>query len=191
MDNDRIAASEIPPWVATGACLVRTPVTVAIREVTIPVSPDLFRLCVPVEAVSYPAEFRNITAEIGDRQNFDVVPVVIAGSTSVTVSLLVSAFVAVATAIRLRSRLRFDSSGRSGGGLVQMATRDIEGHKDGLMLLVILKGTGGCLGGERHLLVLRNDRVSNGARSYSRKNRPLSLLRRRPARSISGTIGSG
>jgi len=105
MNNDRIAASKIPPRVAAGACSVWTQVAVAIREVTVPVSPDLFRFRVPVTAVSYPAEFGNITVEVGDRQNFDVVPIVVAGSTSVTVPLLVSTFVAAATVIRLRSRL--------------------------------------------------------------------------------------
>jgi len=153
MHNDRVAASKIPPRVAAGACSVWTQVAVAIREVTVPVSPDLFRLCMPVTAVSYPAEFGNIAVEVGDRQNFDVVPIVVAGSTSVTVPLLVSASVAAATVIRLRSCLRFDSSGCSGGGLVQMATGGIERHKGGLLLLILLEGTG------RHLLVLRNDGI--------------------------------
>ena len=153
MHNDCIAASKIPPRVAAGACLVWTQVAVAIREVTVPVSPDLFRLRMPVMAASYPAELGNITVEVGDRQNFNVVPIIVAGSTSVTVPLLVSAFVAAATVIRLQSRLRFDSSSCSGGRLVQMATRGIERHEDGLMLLILLKGTG------RHLLVLRNNGI--------------------------------
>jgi len=41
MHNDRILAPERPPQVAASARSVRAPVTVAIREVTVLVSPDL------------------------------------------------------------------------------------------------------------------------------------------------------
>jgi len=99
MHNDRVAPPEIPPQAAAGSCFVRTPVTVAIREVTVPMPLDLLGLRVPVAAVPYPAEFRNITVKVGDRPKIGVVPVVVVGPTGITVSLLVSASVVVATVV--------------------------------------------------------------------------------------------
>jgi len=101
MDNDRIVAPERPPQVATGVRLVRAPVTVAIREVTIPVSPDLFWLCMPVGAVSHPAKNGNFTVEVGDCPK----TVVVAGSTYVAAFLFASVYVVVVTAVKLWSCL--------------------------------------------------------------------------------------
>jgi len=187
MHNDRIAAPERPPQVATGFRLVRAPVTVTSREVTIPVSPDLFWLCMPVEAVSYPAKNRNFTVEVGDCPK----TVIVAGSTNVAVFLFASVSTVVATAIRLQSYLQSNSNGRSRGGLVKVITRGIEGDKDGLMLLIAIESIEGRLGGRRCFLVLRNDGVSNRVRLYSRKNERPALLRHQPARNVPETMGSG
>ena len=191
MHNDRVAPPEIPPRGAAGSCFVWTPITVAVREVTVPVPLDLLGLRVPVVAVSYSAEFRNITVKIGDRPEIGVVPVVVVGSTSITVSLSVSASVVMATVVRLRSCLRSNLNSHSGDGLVKMTASDAGGYKDGLVRLIAIESIEGRLGIGRYFLVLRNGGVSNRARSCSRKNGRPVLLRRRPARNVSGTMGSG
>jgi len=71
-----------------------------------------------------------------------------------------------------------------------MTTRNVEGHKDGLMLSMAIESIGGRLGGRRCFLVLR-DGVSNRARLYLRNNEHPGLLRHQPARKIPETMGSG
>jgi len=187
MDNDRILAPERPPQVATGVRLVRAPVAVASREVTISVSPDLFWLRVPVEAVSYPAKNRNFTVEVCDCPK----TVAVAGSTDVAVFLFTSVSVVVASAVRLWSCLWSNLGDRSRGGLVKMTTRGIEGHKDALMLLIAIESIGGRLGGRICFTVLRNDGVSDRVTSYSGNNERSVLLRRQPVRNVPETMGSG
>jgi len=145
---------------------------------------------VPVEAVSCPAENRDITVEVGDRPKIDVIPVVLAGSTSVTVFLFASIFVVAVTVVRLRSCLQPNSKGRLEGEPVNMTTRGIEGHKDGHMLLIPIESIGGRLGGGRCFLVPMNGGVSNRVESYLRKNERPVLLRHQPARNVPETMGS-
>ena len=89
--GDRVSTPIAPPPVGTGVRLVRTRVSIAVREVTVPVASDLFVGRVPVETVAHPAEDGDLTAEVVHIFAGPVVVVatVIAGSVSAATAPLV------------------------------------------------------------------------------------------------------
>lgn len=65
MGNDCIFARETVSVVGAGVRLVRTPETVLVPVMIIPVPLDLLAVCVPVEAVPHPAEDNFLATEVG------------------------------------------------------------------------------------------------------------------------------
>jgi len=164
----------------TGVRVVRAHVTIASREVAVPVSLDLLWLRMPVEAFLYPAKERSLAAEVGDLLNTVAVLVVVvligsagvAASPSVPVPVVVAVLVVVAAATfpkvvdaaaGLRNWLWSKLDGNLRGVLRRMTSGGIGGNMGGFMFLISFWDIGGYCDewGGGHLLVLRDNGVSN------------------------------
>jgi hypothetical protein len=109
--------------------------------VSVLVALDLLGLCVPVQAFSYPAEVRHLTAEVDDCPSFIVAVVVaVVFVAGVVVSVVVA--ITVTTALKAMAAGANFLNGRLRNGLVQMSPKCIEGERSELVFPMPFKDTG-------------------------------------------------